>query len=456
MNTQETSSYSQPINWLGESVLVKLGLIGLLTILLLIPSNWIQSIIQERQNRQDEVIKEIANKWSGSQLIEGPIMVLPYKTIISEKDIVGKVSFKENMTSIYILPEMLNIVGNANPEVLHRGIFDAVVYNTKIKLNGKFSPIELIKSGINPSMVQWDKVKIVIGLSDLKGLKNNPEIKLENKAYNVEPDFSDIGLFDNNLVILPDLSAEKNTALNFSFDLDLRGSNELNFQHLGKTTNVILAGKWNNPSFTGHYLPEKRSVAGDSFNATWKISYFNRPFPQQWVDKKAAMDTKKKDASFGVKFILPVDQYQKTMRTAKYSVLIILLTFISLFFSELLNKRKVHLLQYILIGAAMTIYYTLLLSFTEQVGFNIAYLIASMATIALISSFIASLLRSRKPAFIFGSILSIFYSFIFVIIQLQDLALLFGSIGLFLTVAVLMYLSVKIDWTKKNYIESQQ
>ncbi len=445
------------IAWFGESVLIKLALIGILTLLLLIPASWIQDLILERQARQDEVIKEISDKWSGSQLVEGPVMVLPYKTLVKQKDAMGKISYREVLTNIYILPETLNIISKVEPEVLHRGIFDAVVYNTKLRINGKFSPLELKKSGIDPGMILWDKVKLDIGVSDLKGLKNNPSIKLGNAVYDVEPDFSSLKLFKNNLIILPDLSQGRNTALNFSFDLDLRGSSDLNFTHLGKTTTVKIEGKWNNPSFTGRYLPEDRKITKDSFTATWKMPYFNRPFPQQWVEENAVMhtgvvNTAGNDASFGVKFILPVDQYQKTMRSAKYAILIILLTFISLFFTELLNKRKVHLLQYVLIGAAMTIYYTLLLSFSERVGFNIAYLISSVATVALIGIFIASLLKNRKPAIVFAGILSIFYSFIFVIIQLQDLALLFGSVGLFIIVAVMMYLSAKIEWGKNTPI----
>jgi inner membrane protein len=437
-------------SWFGESVLIKVTLIGFLTLLLLIPSVWIQNLIQERQSRQDEVIKEISDKWSGSQLLEGPVMVVPYKVVISQKDISGKLSYKESLTNIYILPEGFNITSKADPEILHRGIFDAVVYNTKIRVNGKFSPLELKKSGINPEMIQWDKVKVDIGLSDLKGLKNNPVIWLGNRAFNVEPDFTSLKLFSNNLIIQPDLSTQKNTALNFSFELDLRGSSELNFLHLGKSTTVKVEGKWKNPSFTGRYLPEERNVSAKGFMATWKLPYFNRPFPQQWVEENTVLNTGKNEASFGVKFILPVDQYQKTMRSAKYAILIILLTFISLFFTEFLNKRKVHLLQYVLIGAAMTIYYTLLLSFSEQVGFNIAYLIASIATVTLIGIFISALLKNKKPALIFVGILTIFYSFIYVIIQLQDLALLFGSVGLFLTVAALMLLSSKIDWNKKQ------
>ena len=442
------------IAWFGESVLIKLALIGILTLLLLIPASWIQDLILERQARQDEVIKEISDKWSGSQLVEGPVMVLPYKTLVKQKDAMGKISYREVLTNIYILPETLNIISKVEPEVLHRGIFDAVVYNTKLRINGKFSPLELKKSGIDPGMILWDKVKLDIGVSDLKGLKNNPSIKLGNAVYDVEPDFSSLKLFKNNLIILPDLSQGRNTALNFSFDLDLRGSSDLNFTHLGKTTTVKIEGKWNNPSFTGRYLPEDRKITKDSFTATWKMPYFNRPFPQQWVEENAVMhtgvvNTAGNDASFGVKFILPVDQYQKTMRSAKYAILIILLTFISLFFTELLNKRKVHLLQYVLIGAAMTIYYTLLLSFSERVGFNIAYLISSVATVALIGIFIASLLKNKRPAIVFAGILSIFYSFIFVIIQLQDLALLFGSVGLFIIVAIMMYLSAKIEWDRK-------
>jgi len=452
METKQTSN-TGIVNWFGESVLVKLGLIGFLTLLLLIPSEWIQSLIKERQNRQDEVINEISDKWSGSQLVEGPIMIIPYKTIISQKDINGKVSSAASLTNIYILPEMLNIVSKAIPEVLHRGIFDAVVYNNKIQVNGQFSALELKKSGINPAMIQWDKAKVAIGLSDLKGLKNNPAIKLGNSVYSVEPDFTSLNLFSNNLIILPDLTAEKNTALSFHFELDFRGSSELKFQHLGKSTTVKVNGKWNNPSFTGRYLPEQRQVSDHGFSATWKMPYFNRPFPQQWEDINTKLNTEKNGGAFGVKFILPVDQYQKTMRTAKYSILIILLTFISLFFTEMINKKKVHLLQYVLIGAAMSIYYTLLLSFTERVGFNFAYLIASVATVTLISIFIFMLLNNTKPAIIFGAILSIFYSFVYVIIQLQDLSLLFGSIGLFIIISVLMYLSAKMDWNKKTVAE---
>lgn len=446
-------------NWFGGSVLIKLGLIGFLTILLLIPSSLIQDLIVERQGRQAEVIREISDKWSGSQLIQGPVLVLPYKTTAMTKDAdTQQSSTREILTNIYILPEILNIASKANPEILHRGIFDAVVYNSLIKVSGKFSMLEMKKSNIDPTMIQWESAKVVFGISDLKGLKNNPIVRLGNENYEAEPDHNALKLFGNNLIILPDLNIGKNTELNFSFDLDLKGSEKLSFLHLGKNTTVKIEGNWNNPSFTGRYLPDDRSVSASGFSAIWKMPYYNRPYPQQWIEKNTVLnpaDTNVKGsnnsetrASFGVDFLLPVDQYQKTTRAAKYAILVILLSFLSLFFTEMLNKKSVHFLQYVLIGASMTIYYTLLLALSEQVGFNIAYILASVATISLIGTFIWSLLKNSRAAFIFASILAMFYGFIFVILQLQDMALLVGSVGLFVIIAALMYLSQKISWER--------
>ncbi|MBU1760017.1 MAG: cell envelope integrity protein CreD, partial [Bacteroidetes bacterium] len=437
--------------------------IGFLTLILLIPNFWIQNLINERQQRQTEINQEISNDWSGKQIIEGPVLVIPYtKTVIEKENVESKTqTVKEVISTIHILPENLNMDAVVKPNKLHRGIFESVVYNSQIKVKGNFSALELKKSGINPERILWSKAKVFIGLSDLKGLKNNPQIKLADSTYEVEPDFLNDDLFDHNLTISPDLSQIKSSKLDFNFILDLKGSDELNFLHIGKNTKIKLSGNWPNPSFIGRYSPDNRNFNDDGFTAEWNLSYFNRTYPQQWEGEKRII-TKNNDKAvdvtigqiadsmFGVKFMLPVDQYQKTMRTAKYSILIIMLTFISLFFMEFIQKRKIHLLQYVLISAAMIVYYILLLSFGEQVGFNIAYLIASVSTIVLIGSFVKALMKSIKPALLFTTILSIFYGFIFVIIQLQDLALISGSIALFVVVAVLMYLSAKIDWTKKE------
>jgi inner membrane protein len=450
----ESQQFSQPKSFyaqLNESIGVKLFLIGVLTLLLLIPSSWVQQLISERQQNQDDATIEIASKWSGTQIIESPAMQLPVKTLTKTTDTAGKTTFQDGISTIYILPENLKIKSVVNPEILHRGIFDVVVYNSSINIEGNISPLELKKSGINPEMILWDKVKLVAGLTDFKGLKNSPKIKIGDTTYIAEPDFATENLFDNSLAVQLNLNAKKNTAVKFNYSFDLRGSGELNFMHLGRNTAVDLTGAWNNPSFTGNFLPERRTINNKDFSGSWKMTNFNRPFPQQWIGNNNIITNENKaKATFGVKFLLPVDQYQKITRSAKYAILVILLSFVSLFFIELLQKTTVSILHYLLIGAAMSIYYTLLLSFSEQVGFNVAYLIASLSTITLVSTFIGAFLRNRKAAIAFSAILGIFYSFIYVIIQLQDLALLFGSIGLFIIVAVLMYFTVKVNWNKSE------
>lgn len=438
------------VDWLRESVIIKMALIAFLTLVLLLPSLLIQDLIRERQNRQEEVIKEVSDKWAGSQLLQGPVLILPYQKMIEQHDKDGRSVFTPTTAYFYLLPDALNIDAQAQPRALHRGIFDAVVYESTVKTYGKFRMPDFKKAGVEPESIIWQSARVAIGLSDLKGLRNNPEIKLGDSTYSVQPDFSSTNLFKHNLLIQADLSARKNVNLDFSFEMHLRGSSELCFMYLGKNTSVKVSGNWNDPSFIGRYLPEERKIVSNHFSASWSVPYFNRPFPQQWLDSEVAFTEKLvQDSSFGVKFIQPVDQYQKTMRTAKYAILIVVLTFISLLFTEILNKKSIHMFQYILIGAAMIIYYSLLLSFTEQVGFNAAYIIASLATTFLISMFIASVTKNKKIAAIFAGILSVFYIFIFVIIQLQDLALMVGSIGLFITVALLMYFSGKIDWEKR-------
>lgn len=438
------------MDWLKESVTVKLFFIAVLVLLLLIPSSLVQDLIRERTYRQDDMIKEIASQWSGSQLVKGPVLIIPYRKNVKFINAAQKESTKEVVENLYVLPENLNIKADVSPEVLHRGMFDAVVYNSTIRLSGNFAKADLAMFSLTQEQLILDKARLTFSISDLKGLKNNPVIKAAGQLLTAEPTFNNRDLFDDGLQANINLNGVKDNAFTFDYTLQLKGSQDLHFLHLGKTTDVEATGNWATPSFDGRYLPDTRKVNDKGFIAKWRMVYYNRPYPQQWVADNTLLNNEKKqeDASFGVKLRLPVDQYQKTMRTSKYAILIILLTFISLFLTEVIRKQRIHVFNYILIGAAMIIYYTLLLSFSEQVGYNIAYLIASVSTIALISVFISSLLHNKKAAGLFAAILSIFYLFIFVVIQLEDLALMIGSIALFIVVALLMYFSRKINWDK--------
>lgn len=439
------------MDWLKESVTVKLVFIGALIIVLLIPSALISDLIKERAGRQTEMMDEIAGNWAGSQLIKGPALIIPYKKNIQVNDANGKQTTQQVTENLYLLPESLNIKASLSTDVLHRGIFDAVVYNSVVRVTGNFSKADLASLSILPEQLMLNKAKIAFSISDLKGLKNNPLIKAAGQQLKAEPALNSQALFANGLEAAIDLSAVPDNAFSFDYTLDMKGSDELHFLPLGKTTDVEVSGNWASPSFDGHYLPNTRTVNKDGFLGKWRTLYFNRPYPQQWVVDNTLFNDAKKEAEtvFGVKLRMPVDQYQKTTRTSKYAILIILLTFVSLFLTEIIRKKPVHVFNYVLIGAAMIVYYTLLLSFSEQVGYNIAYLIASVATVGLVTLFIASLLKNKGAAGIFALILSIIYAFIFVIIQLEDLALLMGSVALFVIIALLMYFSRKIDWDKR-------
>ena len=437
-------------DWIQNSVTIKLSFIGLLILVLLIPSSLVENLIIERAQRQEDIKNDVSDKWSASQLIQGPVLVIPYKKHIKSLDSSQKEIQKDVPDNLYLLPDDLHMKAELKAQILHRGIFDVVVYNTIVKITGNFSKPNLTPLNLTADQLMPDKSKITFSISDLKGLKTNPAVNVAGQLLQAEPTFNENALFSNGLQSIVNLSGSIQSVIPFEYSLDLKGSDELSFLHLGKTTDVEVSGNWGSPSFDGRYLPDSRKIDDSGFSAKWRMLYYNRPYPQQWVGDDTLLNNLKKqqDASFGVKLRLPVDQYQKTTRTSKYSLLIILLTFISLFLTEIIQKQKIHVFNYTLIGAAMIIYYSLLLSFSEQIGFNMAYLLASAATVILITTFIASLLKNITAALLFGFILSIFYIFIFVIIQLEDFALIMGSIALFIIVATLMYFSRKINWDK--------
>jgi inner membrane protein len=228
----------------------------------------------------------------------------------------------------------------------------------------------------------------------------------------------------------------------FAFDLDLNGSQALRFVPLGRETNVQLASTWATPSFDGAFLPDERTVTDDGFSSDWRVLHLNRNYPQQWRGTSVALN----ESAFGVTLLVPVDQYQKSMRAAKYAILVIALTFLVFFFAEIRNRERVHPFQYILVGLALCLFYTLLLAASEQVAFNLAYVVAGLATIGLVTAYTRSIFASRTLSLLTGGVLLVLYGFVFVILQLQDFALLVGSIGLFVALALTMYLSRNIDW----------
>ena len=284
-------------------------------------------------------------------------------------------------------------------------------------------------------------------LIDVQGLKEEMTLHLAGNTLDLVPAKFSTDQFKNALsASLPVSLAGAHGPLDFSATVQLKGSGDLLFVPAGKVTTVKAASSWPDPSFAGSYLPDLRTVKDSGFSADWKVLYLNRNYPQQWKNDVHEMD----GSAFGVNLILPVDVYQQTTRSVKYSILIILLTFTAFFLIEWVYRRSIHSLQYVLVGLALCLFYTLLLSFSEYIGFNKAYLMAALATIVLIAWYVRSILRSGKMSLFVGALLTLLYGFIFTLIQLQDYALLMGSIGLFITLGVVMYFSRKIKWTEEE------
>jgi inner membrane protein len=427
----------------------------------------------ERQNRAEEVVNEIASKWSGEQTITGPALVIPF--VRREKIDKGKegIEIREWTERAFFLPENLKITGKVYPQILHRGLFDAAVYESSLTANAHFPQPDFQKLSIAPEDVRWKEAYLILGINDLRGISENPKLKMGDQELTGEPS-NNIGLtseyssgsdhseYREGASTSQKKSSEKGivmklpwrTAEDFSAAcsilLNLKGSTLLYFAPVGKITEVSLQGPWASPSFDGDFLPASREISDTGFTANWKILHYNRPFSQEWVGGNQSLS----GAEFGVKLLIPVDQYQKSIRTAKYGVLLILLTFMSLFMVEIMKKVRIHPFQYILIGAALIIYYTLLLSLSEHLGYDMAYGVASLATVSLVVLYSSTFLVYRKLVIVFAALLVFFYGFIFVIIQLQDYSLLLGSIGLFLTIALLMYFSKDIRWYKEEHLTS--
>ncbi|HKZ66709.1 MAG TPA: cell envelope integrity protein CreD [Chitinophagaceae bacterium] len=421
--------------WQKSKLLIKGLLIGSLVLLLLIPAYFVQNVITEREARQKEAFTEVSSKWAGRQNITGPVLVLPYnETITGDK---GQVVILKKLA--YILPDNLIVESIVKPEERHRGIFQVMLYSSEIKMSGKFNSIPLQQLKIDSSTVLWNEAYVCMELADSKGLKEEIKLVWNDTTVTLNPSAVNNGVMKEGFMAPVTVSPDKE--VQFSSAVLINGSEQLLFTPVGKETTVKLNSTWPDPSFTGGQLPDHR-ISDSGFVATWKSLAHTRNFPQAWKENTYKLQS----ASFGADLFIPVNGYQKTMRSVKYAILCILLTFAAFFIIETVNKKSVHPFQYALIGLALILFYTLLLSISEYTGFNTAYIIASAATVGLIAWFVKGILQSSKLTTVLGVVLVLMYSYIFTILQLQDYSLLLGSIGLFLTLAVIMHFSKKIQW----------
>ena len=439
-----------------KTTTARMLMIGLLIMVLLVPLTYIQSLIRERAFRQNGVVQEINEKWGNKVLLYGPILKIPYKTY--EETIIyndeTKSSSKEKKVSTeyaYFFPELLQSDTRVDSESLHRNNFETVVYTSAMDIKGHFTMPDFQQKDIKEEDIIWDKASIIIKTSNLKGIKNEVVLTMGTNDYRFEPTFNQNKRNNNQLKLdvleSGHISSEdipKANAVNFAMKLNYNGSESIKFVPIGKTTAISMTSDWHSPSFTGSYLPDDKTkeITPNGFKANWKVLHINRPFSQYAFKRLPGL----RDYAFGVDLILPIDEYQKSERSAKYGYLVIALTFLIFFLIQTMSKVNIHPFQYLMIGLALTMFYTLLISISEHSSFLKAYLIATISVVALITAYSKTILKKLKFPLLVGSSLTALYAFIFVIIQLENYALLVGSIGLFFILGTVMFASRKIDW----------
>lgn len=424
-----------------NSVSLKIIIIALLTLVLLIPKSMISGLISERALRKAEVINELSDKWGGNQLVSGPVITVPYKKIHEDRD--GKLRY--SLEVMNFLPDRLAIKGKINPEIRYRSIYRAVMYNSALELEGEFPVPDFAGTGIDPQNIIWSGAAVSLGISDMKGIKDSISARIKNSEIVLNPGVESLDVLNSGVSSKINIDGNEKT-IPFSFKISLNGSQSLDFMPIGKTTSVSLESSWPSPSFTGAFLPEKRTITDKGFSAAWKVLHLNRNYPQKWSGKIYKID----DSAFGLNLIITADVYQKSERTVKYSLMFVVMTFSVFFFAEILMARRVHPVQYLMIGFGLTMFYILLTALAEHIGFEVSYLVSAMAIIFLITGYSKAIMGGRAFALSVFSALAVLYSYLYVVLQLEDYALIMGSLGLFAVLGVSMYLTRNIDWYSLN------
>jgi inner membrane protein len=444
-----SSTLAKINQWARNSISLKLLVIGIFVLILLIPSEMVQSLIHERETTRSEAISEIWRAWGDRQVLAGPVVSVP---VVTNKSLPNG-TIESTTRFLHFLPENLSVSGDVVPVLRRRSIYEVVLYSTNLAFTGNFKP--LVPKGLNVQSadIKWEKAYVTFGISDMKGVKENINLAWNDSVYRMQPGVPVHDILKGG-VSYP-LAIDPAIENKFSFKLQLNGSRLLSFLPFASEMNVNISSTWANPSFEGAFIPTEKSVTKAGFTAKWKILELNRNYGQfgfdnfinsgeEPVNDLIANDRIIADNSvgaFGVNLIMPVDQYQRTTRAAKYGVLFVILTFVTFFFFELLRKKYVHPLQYLIVGFAIMLFYLLLLSMAEYMLFDLAYAISAVVVTLMVMLYAGTIFSNRKYGIIVGLILFMLYAYFYTLLQLQLYSLLFGSIGMAVMLSVIMVLT---------------
>ena len=410
------------------SFAVKIALMGVLALLMLIPLAMVQNQIRDRQNAADSSRDEVAASWGRAQKLTGPVLKFSYDYEVLDKD--QKKTVQTTTRTVY--PRTLVYDIDTQTQTLHRSIYDIMVYGADVVVTGDF---------VIPANLADEKLKeqlVMMGMTDLRGIEGSVDITLGEKKYSFHSGSSKVddynpenskGTLSENIDIDKSLM-DGQTVLPFRLTYRVKGSSSLKVRPYGETTEVKMRSDCPDPSFVGDFLPSEREVTANGFTARWSVSEINRGDPD--------------DTSFGVNLLQGVTQYQQTTRSAKYGILIILLVFIAGLAVELLGKKKIDIVQYLVIGLSLVLFYALVLSFSEFMRFPVAYVLAALMTVAALFGYFRGIPRDRS-AWLLTALVALAYLLSYILLQMETYALLAGTMVLFVLLVGIMYLTRNLN-----------
>jgi inner membrane protein len=428
---------------LRESPFLKLVLIGLLTGLLSVPLGLVLALVYEREGRSNRAVAEISQTWGAAQTLQGPVLSIPYRTPFADAE--GRQRMRAGVA--HFLPARLAVSARLAAERRSRGIYEAVLYRSAVTMAGEFESPTFGGWQVEEAEILWDAATLSLGIPDPHGVQGEPTLRVGVEPRHLFPGVPN-GPWPSG-VHAPVPLAPLTPALPFQLDLELQGSQSFEVLPVGKETELEVSSAWPHPSFRGALLPQRREVGPQGFTAAWRVSYFQRGFPQRWraSEEGAGVDPAQMQGSaFGVALVEPAGTYQQCARAVKYGFLFLGLTFLLFFMFELFGPTSLHPLHYLFVGFALCLFYLLVLSLSEHLAFAAGYTIAAAACVLLIAGYARAVLGERRRAALLAAVLIILYGFLYVLLQLEEYALLIGSVALFVLLALVMYATRRVDW----------
>ncbi|MFP3351399.1 cell envelope integrity protein CreD [Pseudoalteromonas sp. SIMBA_153] len=421
-----------------QKIETKLIIIIGLIVLLLLPIFMIQNLIDERSELQQQVQADIAKSSSDEQQVIGPFIHAQYLETVT---VDGKTS--EQLMNMTLLPESLNVSSNLATFEKYRGIYKALLYRSQNQFEGRFKTSAL-------AVLADKKIKrlnLILAISDIRGIGQGSHINVNERSYELLPGTQLDQLPQGIRVELDYKTILKSEVLPYQIGLNLQGMRQLSFAPVGKNSSLTMQADWPHPSFVGDYLPIESSISAQDFSASWQTNYFATNLKELFNQCLFRNEcTLFKQRNMGVNLVDSVNHYLKNYRASNYAILVIVLIFASFFLLEVLRDEPIHPVQYGFVGLALAVFYLLLISLSEHLGFNIAYLLSALASAILLSVYVAGMLKNSKHGGLFLCGVLFLYSLLYGLLSAEDYALLMGSVLVFVVLSLIMMLTRRVNW----------